>query len=126
MNITKTVERIHGKEVTKFFVDGIHVATCKKYQEWFCTIGKGGNPSTIRNKMKTAKETVWHSVGLIQLLGDNVRQQIGSGSFYDKKVTFFMDIHPDTTWGYSGSILSANTIKEKINAFRNLASTGNV
>lgn len=117
MKITKTSEKRIGKETTKFFVDGVHVATTKKYQEWFCTV-RNGQRSNIRDRMKTAKETSWERAGLIQVLGEAVTSQIET---YNKKNVIFKDSHPDFSWGDSGSLLTAKQIKEKFEKYVTLS-----
>lgn len=117
MKITKTSEKRIGRETTKYFVDGVHVATTKKYQEWFCTV-RNGQRSNIRDRMKTAKETSWERAGLIQLLGEGVKAQIET---YNNKNVIFKDSHPDLHWGDSGSLLTAKKIKENFEKYVTLS-----
>lgn len=113
MKITKTTERVKGRgEVTTFFVDEIKVATCRKFQEWFCTV-RNGAPSNIRDRTKTAKETSWNREGLSSVLKTN-DFKIG----YSSKPGDFNDDYPDTTWGYAGSLLTGAKIKKLITEFQ--------
>lgn len=115
MKITKTKERINRKDITKFFVDGILIAICYQYKEFYCTVDKQGRPSNIRDRVKTAKETHWIKEGLKQLLGDDV---YGSHSTTTRKKLIFNDDYPDLTWGYPGSLLTPKKIKQAIESYK--------
>lgn len=127
MKITKSVETVNRKTVTKFFVDTILVAVCYQYKEFYCTVDRQGRPSNIRDRVKNAKETRWDLEGLKQLLGDAVSLAYSASkhsSFRLKKTTsptlplIFKDDYPDLTWGYVGSILSPKKIKEAFEAYK--------
>jgi hypothetical protein len=108
MKITKTVEKKFGKEFIDFYVDGVLIAKCRKYKEFYCTV-KNGQRSNLRDKVKIAKETSWENDGLTTtLLGKDINPR--SNKPYYSEV--FMNDYPDFKWGYTGSILSPKKIKE--------------
>jgi hypothetical protein len=123
IKITKIVDDNRGRKVTKFFANGILVATNKTYMEYFCTIDKQGRRSNIRDKWKLAKESEWVDNGLIQLLGEGVRAEIDLGKPRGEGKPIFESEYPDLMWGYSGRLLTGKKIKECIEQYRNL-STG--
>lgn len=118
MKVTKTVEKKFGKQFTKFFVDGVLVAECRQYKEFYCTVDKSGRPSRVRDKVKTAKETRWESEGLVKLLGEDVKKEI---LFTNRTLGdgLFRDDYPHLTWGYTGSVLSPKKIKDLFNQYKN-------
>lgn len=120
MKITKTTESIKGRgEVTTFFVDGVAVATHRKFKEWFCTIKKGA-PSNIRDRVKNARETSWIREGLEKVLGTtDFRVGYPTRSFTRVTETYdFYNDYPNTTWGYAGSALTVAKIKKLIEEFQ--------
>lgn len=117
IKITKTTERIHRKEITTFFANGIKVATLATYKEYFCTV-KNGAPSNLRDKIKTARDTSWNREGLAQLLGHNnflIGRPTRLFSGLEKPTDpDFIDDYPDLKWGHPGKTLSSKTVKDLI------------
>jgi hypothetical protein len=100
----------YGNE--NWYVNGILVLTNRVYNEMFCSIGKGGSPSNIRDKSKKACDSNWNRKGLVQLLGTD-KFRIGSKN----RQQDFNDDYPDTTWGYPGSKANSAYIREAIARF---------
>ena len=106
--VTSSTDRFGRKrETTDFFVNGIKVATTRKYRETYCTI-KIGSLSNIRDKVKPAYATNWDRAGLEKILGTKSFTIGGRGS------VDFRDGYPDTTWGDTGFAISMAGVKEAI------------
>lgn len=115
LHIVKTEEPHEGLngpgKLIKFFVNGALVATCRVYNEYFCSVLKDGTISPVRDKLKKAKSTFWNKTGLGIVLGHE-NFTIGD------PVTpsgIFIDSYPITQWINSrGHIPSKAEIKKKI------------
>ncbi len=119
MKITKV---IHDQKrvglFTEYYINDILFLTIKEYKEYFCTV-KNGTPSNIRDRVKSAREIIWHRQGLV-LITKNENITVGSRSksrgFYDRMPNFLNE-YPDLNFGHVPSKPSLKTIKELIEQY---------
>jgi hypothetical protein len=116
--ITVTKETIKVGKVPGFmdeiyYVNGVKVCSNHPHMESFCSIGKGGAPSNIRDKSKRAVDVRWDRAGLIKLLGTS-DFKIGSLSSLGGRAGDFNDDYPDTTWGYPGRAITTTGVRSSI------------
>lgn len=100
---------------TVYTVNGIIVATHRKYAEMFCSI-KHGVRSNLRDTCKMAGSFSWDVKGLEDVTGKHV----GFISSRCGGSKFFRNVYPDTNWGSTGMLsCSAKYVREQIEAFVN-------
>jgi hypothetical protein len=112
---TETVDKAGGITMVFYSVDGVLIATAKKFSDWFCTI-KNGAPSNIRDRVLKCREFTWNKEGLIKIIGHS-NFTVGSRitRSFNHITPDFMNEHPDYTWGFTGTIPSKKSILELIN-----------
>jgi hypothetical protein len=86
----------NGGVTVKWFINGHHVNTSRKFRDSYCSI-KNGRPSNIRDTSKVAMSSSWHKDGITKVFPD--------------KPTIPKDDYHDTTWGYTGSVASKRDIQ---------------
>ena len=89
-----------------YLLNDIRICQVKKYNEYFCSI-KNGRPSNIRDTTKLAKSTTWSYSGLKQIILKP----------YNRNT--LNDIYPNTTYGYSGRMISFKEFKDIIISYLN-------
>lgn len=104
LKITKTTEKLSGKEITKIFANSVFVCETRKGGDFFCTMGRDYRPSMTRNKWKKTYETSWQHKGLKELLSEYNRSD-------------FQNFYPDTRYGGQGKCVSLKTVKELIQKY---------
>lgn len=109
---TEKVDRSGGVTLIFYTIDGIIIATAKRFSDWFCTI-KNGAPSKTRDRVRKCREFTWHKEGLKTLIGHS-NFTVGSRTI-NHVTPDFMNDFPDFTWGYTGTIPPKKTILELIN-----------
>lgn len=112
---TESQSKYGGIEFIDYYFNDVHIATARKYSDYFCTVDRHGRPSNIRNRTKKCRSFTWDRNGLIKVLGHS---DFTIGSRYSRSFNSvspdFMDDYPDTTWGYAGKIPSKKTVFEII------------
>lgn len=100
-------EQDKWSKTTKFYVNDVFICECEVGGDYYCTVSRSGNPSTIRNKWKKTYKTKWQHWEIRNLLGEK----------YNKDD--FKDEYPDLRFGYQGSVVSAKKVKEIFGKYLN-------
>jgi len=106
------IKEYKSKNLKRFFVNDIEVASYRKKRDWFCTI-KNGRPSNIRDKIKDCHESNWDIDALRKILGDKMPKKYRDSEFYKTEAS------ADTTWGYTGYKLTSTKVKELLEMYLN-------